>query len=691
MKNIFLVILFCFPFLLFSQRLNDSIIKEQINKNSLSNALFTYCDTDSDGFLEIDLNVIINSILSENAIQFGIEEGIYVSTSGSAIRFITDLDTSPTISNVCSSISGLLDIAVSQNNEYYVAKGTHVYKLDASCGVDIDYNFNISGSIYALSFDRLNNLYMGGFDTKVYRLNNGNYSQMEMWHDFGSGKAGGDFVMYNDKMYIAWNYNNNYRLLEVTVNANNDYVSHNDLGNIPNQTFGLASELGNLYGITPNELYKISIPNLSTTTVLTNTSSASWYGAAGKNEAVNFITNAYETLLDAQNNQNALPTYWTNTISGGQTIYVSITETLNNQTIIIPVDIVVNIAPSYTIPDTISHCSSFTNPYEFDIRATESEILGNQTNVSVNYYNSQNDADNNANPLTDSITIASNNKTIYVKLVNTISNCSSTFNFNLQVENNPVLNQPDDLVFCNSQNSINIPISFTNQTDTVLGNQLNSLYLVTYHNSNAEAEIGSNPLQNNYILTTSTKDFYIRIENIASGCFSTGIFNATVLQESMNNSNSNFTLNNSDWTANSNTIQVNIDNLSSYMFSIDGINYQNENYFDNLLPGEYDVYIKNITTCEINVESVLILMYPNFFTPNNDGNNDYWFIKDSSKENDLQISIFDRYGKLIKFLKNDEIGWDGTYNNQTLPATDYWFTVTRKNGKIYKGHFSLKR
>ena len=39
-------------------------------------------------------------------------------------------------------------------------------------------------------------------------------------------------------------------------------------------------------------------------------------------------------------------------------------------------------------------------------------------------------------------------------------------------------------------------------------------------------------------------------------------------------------------------------------------------------------------------------------------------------------------------------GWDGTYNGQSLPATDYWFTIKYQEAGInkeFKAHFSLKR
>ena len=41
-------------------------------------------------------------------------------------------------------------------------------------------------------------------------------------------------------------------------------------------------------------------------------------------------------------------------------------------------------------------------------------------------------------------------------------------------------------------------------------------------------------------------------------------------------------------------------------------------------------------------------------------------------------------------MKNNE-AWDGNYNGRQLPSDDYWFTVTRNDGRIHKGHFAMKR
>lgn len=84
------------------------------------------------------------------------------------------------------------------------------------------------------------------------------------------------------------------------------------------------------------------------------------------------------------------------------------------------------------------------------------------------------------------------------------------------------------------------------------------------------------------------------------------------------------------------------------------------------------------------------LPFPKFFTPNGDGYNDHWTIDFAYLAPNTGIRIFDRYGKFIKELNNNT-AWDGNYLGQQQPASDYWFIVTRLNGKEFKGHFSLKR
>ncbi|HEU0126108.1 MAG TPA: T9SS type B sorting domain-containing protein, partial [Flavobacterium sp.] len=69
-------------------------------------------------------------------------------------------------------------------------------------------------------------------------------------------------------------------------------------------------------------------------------------------------------------------------------------------------------------------------------------------------------------------------------------------------------------------------------------------------------------------------------------------------------------------------------------------------------------------------------------------------IPDLADQPDVVITIFDRYGKLIKMIKPSGAGWDGNFDGTALPSSDYWFRATyTQNGVIeeFKAHFTLKR
>lgn len=150
-------------------------------------------------------------------------------------------------------------------------------------------------------------------------------------------------------------------------------------------------------------------------------------------------------------------------------------------------------------------------------------------------------------------------------------------------------------------------------------------------------------------------------------------------------------------------IFISVTGESIYEFSLDGINYFGEGYsymFDNVLPGIHNVFIKDVYNCEkIIIVKIHLIKIPQFFTPNGDGVNDFWRIFELTDEfySRADIQIFDRYGKSIynMNLSQNYNGWDGTFQNQKLPATDYWYRIVLIDSSqkeiIKSGHFSLKR
>jgi len=130
----------------------------------------------------------------------------------------------------------------------------------------------------------------------------------------------------------------------------------------------------------------------------------------------------------------------------------------------------------------------------------------------------------------------------------------------------------------------------------------------------------------------------------------------------------------------------------NFEFSLDGNIYQDSPIFNGLGAGVYWATARDKNGCGISASyKFYILDYPRFFTPNNDGYNDTWKIKNLNFLPKSTITIFDRYGKLLKQLSTISNGWDGTIDGKQLPADDYWFAINFDNEKTIKGHFSLKR
>ena len=152
-----------------------------------------------------------------------------------------------------------------------------------------------------------------------------------------------------------------------------------------------------------------------------------------------------------------------------------------------------------------------------------------------------------------------------------------------------------------------------------------------------------------------------------------------------------------------NTISINNENnnlgIGDYEFALDAIGgpYQDKPFFSNVGAGSHAIYVKDKNLCGIATLDVFILGFPKFFTPNNDGFNDTWQVKglDADYTNASIVTIFDRYGKLIKQINAKNGIWDGTLRGNPLANADYWFVAQLMDVsgtiKIYTGHFSLVR
>ena len=363
-----------------------------------------------------------------------------------------------------------------------------------------------------------------------------------------------------------------------------------------------------------------------------------------------------------------LPNPFTNTETNNQNIIVRVENQNSNcfsETIL---ELQTVTQPNITQPNNLYACDQGDGFSEFNTTQLEEQIIGNQTGLTIKYY------DANNNELTSPLPLLFQNTTAFNQIINVrVENVSSPIcffetSFNLIVNRLPEINLEEDYFICDFEPSINLAVN----------SSFNSYAWYfedgTLISSSYSAELIN---QGDYTLTVTQLENDILCENSFS--FSLIRYNLPEITEVNYGQLGN------------NYIEIIASGNGDLEYSLDGINYQDSNYFPNIQGGTYTAFVRDKEGCGEDMEEVTIIDYPKFFTPNNDGYNDYWQIEGIEKYPNNKILIFDRYGKLLTQLSLNSLGWDGFYNGKEMPSNDYWFTANLNNEIIFSGHFALKR
>ncbi|SHG77676.1 T9SS type B sorting domain-containing protein [Winogradskyella jejuensis] len=342
---------------------------------------------------------------------------------------------------------------------------------------------------------------------------------------------------------------------------------------------------------------------------------------------------------------------------------------------------------SYPIPDQF-YCD---DDYDYltssiDFSELETFILGvdNASDFDITFYETEQDITSDS-PISTITYQSPGNPTyiLYAQKTDRVSNCSSYIPFNVTI-NIPVDFELNDGLIClNSDDTVNtdyeLPILSTGLSE--------SLHTFEWYLNNELL-----PSESSSSLTADTFGVYsVKATIIDTGCDITKSAEITpsgpprVLE--VNVISTVFSENHS--------VEINASGYGNYIFGLDDGPLQAEPLFTNVSPGYHLVKIIDTKGCGIVTEDIVFVDYMKFFTPNNDGKNDYWQIIGISELIEPKIYIHDRYGKLLKQLSQSSIGWDGAYNGSILPSSDYWFTVVFKDENLiqrqFSSHFTLKR
>ena len=421
--------------------------------------------------------------------------------------------------------------------------------------------------------------------------------------------------------------------------------------------------------------------------------------------STNYLNEAFTyhpILTDAENGLNVITntaTYLnTDSTSNPDILFVRIENTdgcfrtsqlnLNVSTTQIPVDfqLVFEVCDDILIDgDDANGISGFNFS---DTNAQVSSLFPVGQDITIAYYETSDDALAETNEIVDISNFRNNfspdEQIIFVRVDNALDNSCLGLgqHITLRVNSLPIINLLDDYLLCLN----------TNGTETVAPLIINTgLSEAEYFFEwSLNSNIISGATQSNYA-PIQGGEYSVLVTNIITGCQKIDstfvkvselpIVTANLITEAFSDNH---------------IIEATTIGNGVYEYNLDNGPWQDSGIFEKVSSGEHVITARDLEGCGTNSVVIIVIDYPLFFTPNGDGFNDTWNIVGISNQLNAKIYVFNRYGKLLKQLSPSSIGWDGTYNGQKLPSSDYWFTVEfiePKDGtlKLFKAHFALKR
>ncbi len=330
--------------------------------------------------------------------------------------------------------------------------------------------------------------------------------------------------------------------------------------------------------------------------------------------------------------------------------------------------------------------------YQFDLTTLDirNQVLNGQmpdANFTLTFYTSLADANNtNATPIANPATYQNDNPfndSVWIRVANNsiTTPCFDVVELKLIVNPLPNIQLNPEYFICEDYETGTLLNPATLNTGITASNYIFEWTLdgILYGGNTAS------------IITNQIGDYTVKVTNTNTNCINTFTTKVSKYAPYLE-------ITYSDAFENPTFISVNVLGVGSgnYEYQLDDFPFQDSSTFNNVLPGQHLISVRDKNGhCNPAPINAVIINYPKFFTPNGDGYHETWNITHLASTNpNAAILIFDRLGKFIKQISPTSEGWDGVFNGQDLPSTDYWFTVDyfeKGTAKTFKSHFSLKR
>jgi len=259
----------------------------------------------------------------------------------------------------------------------------------------------------------------------------------------------------------------------------------------------------------------------------------------------NWLVSYFETPDDAQNNINSISSInaYENT-SNPQLIYLRVSDNTTGCFAFSTMSLRVLKNPEpLADAENLEFCDLINtgdNQEEFDLTQNEAYILNNEPDLIASYYESLGDAQSGVNGISNPTTYInlSQIQTIFVAVENTTTGCFAIVDFDIIVHPLPQMTNISDFIVCEvNADGVNTFDLETKTTD-ILNGQDPSVFGVTYHLTQADADAGVNPLIGPYLNMVNPRPIYVNITNSITQCaISSMRFNLEEISNPTANSN----------------------------------------------------------------------------------------------------------------------------------------------------------
>jgi len=249
----------------------------------------------------------------------------------------------------------------------------------------------------------------------------------------------------------------------------------------------------------------------------------------------NMIVTFHFSQADAIAGVSPLPSPYCNT-SNAQSIFVRLENGATGCFDTVIMDLRVEPLPVLVAPDPVEECGANQDGFAiFDLNALETDMLNGASGITLTYYETLLDAQNQVN----AIPVANQgayqnidpfNQVIYVLAVNDVTGCSSITMIQLIAHPAPIMPTLDDLIVCDTNQDGLAYFDLTQQNSIILAANTLSPLQIRYYTTAINAANGTAAIVDpaNFYGGPNQQTIWVVVTNPATGCSATTTFDLII-------------------------------------------------------------------------------------------------------------------------------------------------------------------